>query len=1332
MPDRPTPRPPVFEPDPQKQSVRFLLFTATILSAILAAASPPDRVQISNGILEGTGKQPSGVRSFKGIPFAQPPVGNLRWKPPQPPQNWNGVRQAIQFGPRCMQHPVYGDMNFRSKGMSEDCLYLNVWTPADSDTKTGDKKTSTAGLPVLVYFYGGGFVAGDSSEPRYDGESLAKRGIVFVSMNYRLGLFGFLAHPELTKESPHHASGDYALLDQNAALQWVQKNIAAFGGDPKRLTIGGESAGSISVSAQMASPLSKDLINGAIGESGSILGTLSAVPLTQAEQQGLQFANSVGATSLARLRPMTSEQLYKATSKDAVERFRIAVDGYFLPEDPFTIFAAGKQAHVPLLVGWNSEEASWKDLLGKAVPTPENYAKAVRKLLGNRADEVLQLYPASTNAEVIQSATELASDYHIAYSTWNWFNLQVETGDTPVYRYFYAHPRPLMTPEMKGATPGRAGGVLKGEAKAPATSPPGGAEHSAEIEYALGNLSTNKVFAWTPDDYKISDLMQQYFANFVKNADPNGPGLPEWPVVKKEIPIVLMRLDVDSHAEPAKHNDRYHSFAHLMQQADLAPIARKTLAILSGTLRMPGLQQPVHVLRDRWGVAHIYAENQHDLFFAQGVVAAQDRLFQMELWKLAGEGRLAEVLGPSALARDINARALRYRGDMKAEYESYAPDTQAILAAFTDGINSYIASLTAPGGPGLPVEFQLAEFTPTPWSPEDCLNRMAAFAMTGNAFSELDHAEALSELGPEKAARLFDFDPPVALDPAPGIDLSGLSSTLLENLIGSDRRIEFPTHAREGSNNWTISGALTATGKPLLANDPHRVIGLPSLRYMVHLVAPGWDVIGAGEPGLPGVALGHNQHIAWGFTIFGLDQQDLYVEELNPENPLEYKTESGWKTMDVRQEKFLVKGAAPTEVDLKFTRHGPILWEDRTNKDSHRRALALQWVGSEPGTAGYLASLAIDRAENWDQFEAAIPRWKVPSENIVYADDAGNIGEHSAGLAPIRKWTGLLPVPGTGNYNWTGFVPASDLPHFFNPKEGFVATANHKMIPDRYPYNVGFEWSPTYRVTRISSVIESAKQSDHKLTTHDMESLQTDITSLSAREFQELLRQTPLKNDRQLAGFLQWDARLTRDSPEAVLYEVWLRQLTRAVTRLISGKQSTPFADLEPNTILRILSTPDANIFGNNPIASRDQILVNTLQSARKELENLFGPDPIKYSWGKIHTINFRHALDQQPGAKALFDLGPLPRPGDAYTVNATDMEGDSWEERVGASYREILDTSNWDQSVAVNTPGQSGQPGSKHYNDLMQMWDAGEYFPMLYSKKAIEAETQNKLTLEP
>lgn len=791
------------------------------------------------------------------------------------------------------------------------------------------------------------------------------------------------------------------------------------------------------------------------------------------------------------------------------------------------------------------------------------------------------------------------------------------------------------------------------------------------------------------------------------------------------------------------------ALAQTNPQSDLSSAAHQALAVISGKLKASGLHQPVEVLRDRWGVAHIYAQNQHDLFFAQGFVAAQDRLFQMELWKRAGQGRLAEILGPTFLSRDVNARLLRYRGDMKAEYESYSADTEAILTAFTDGINTYIASVTAPGGPGLPIEFQLAGFSPDPWHPEDCLNRMAAFSMTGNARSELEHAQAVSLMGAEKASKFFDFDPTAALDPASGADFVGLSSILLQNLIGSDQRLEFPARVPEGSNNWTISGALTYSGKPLLANDPHRVIGLPSLRYMVHLVAPGWNVAGAGEPGLPGVALGHNEHIAWGFTIFGLDQQDLYLEELNPANPLQYKTENGWQRMETRHEKFRIKKPTsaveirndvvrdPTDpssadVVLKFTRHGPVLWEDG------KRALALRWVGSEPGTAGYLASLAIDRAQNWDQFESAVARWKVPSENLVYADTAGNIGEHSAGLAPIRKWTGLLPVPGSGGFDWTGFVPVSELPHSFNPQEGFIATANHKMIPDHYPYNVGFEWASPYRITRLRSVFADAKKNNHKLTLPDMAFLQNDITSLPALEFQKLLQSTPLKDDPALRAFFGWDGELERNSPEAALYEVWLGQIRNALADRFSKGKTAPlqvlsgrFQDMPPDSVLCLLKSPEDDVFGDRPLAARDRLLSETLKSAREELSKLLGPDPAQWSWGKLHVVRFRHTLDQQPGTKDLFDLGPLSRPGDEYTVNATGT-GDSWEQISGASYRQIIDLSDWDRSRVINTPGQSGQPGSLHYSDLLPLWDAGRYFPLLYSRKAVEAETTDRLTLEP
>jgi para-nitrobenzyl esterase len=517
-----------------------LMLTASTATAGFAA----DHVKTANGVLEGTGAQSTGVRHFKGVPFAAPPTGDLRWQPPQSVKNWAGVRQATQFGPRCMQEAIFGDMNFRSNGMGEDCLYLNVWTPA----KSGSER-----LPVLVYFFGGGFRAGDGSEPRYDGESMATKGIVAVSVNYRLGVFGFMAHPELTKESPHHASGNYALLDQSAALAWVQKNIAAFGGDPRRVTIAGESAGSIAVSAQMASPLSRDLFAGAIGESGSILGALSAVPLADGEKEGEKFAAVIGAADIAALRALPAEDLLKAAGKQGAPRFSPTIDGYFLPESPLAIFAAGKQAHVPLLAGWNSEESNSRAVLGRETPTRENLEKAIARLYGADATAVAAEYLPAKDDDVLQAATELASARFIALSTWKWIHECVKTGGKPVYRYYYVRPRPAMNPEMGNATAGLAGGVVRGTGSGTPAPPAKGAVHSAEIEYAMGNLSTNKVYAWSPDDYKVSATMQAYFANFVKTGNPNGAGLPKWGAAPQQV----MRIDVDSRAETPQHEGRY-------------------------------------------------------------------------------------------------------------------------------------------------------------------------------------------------------------------------------------------------------------------------------------------------------------------------------------------------------------------------------------------------------------------------------------------------------------------------------------------------------------------------------------------------------------------------------------------------------------------------------------------------------------------------------------------------------------------------------------------------------------------------------------------------------
>ncbi len=476
-------------------------------------AMEPPRVKIAGGTLEGTVDAATGVREFKAVPYAAPPVGNLRWREPEPPAPWKGVRKADAFGPRPMQLPLYSDMMFRSPGVSEDCLTLNVWSPPKAK-----------GRPVLVYFYGGGFQAGAADEARYDGLAMAQRGVVSITVNYRLGIFGFLAHPELTQESPHHASGNYGLLDQAAALKWVRKNVAAFGGDPKRITIGGESAGSFSVSAQMASPLSKNLIAGAIGESGAMLGsTLAAFPLAEAERAGAAFGGSIDAPSLAALRAISAQELLEKSQRT---RFGLVVDGYFLPKPARTIYEAGEQAHVPLLAGWNSAESGAGSVLGNTPATPEGLATALRRLYGDDADAAIRAYAATDDAAAQRAATDLASDRFIGYGTWKWLDLHAKTGGKPVYRYFYVQPRP-------------------GE---------NGASHSAEIEYALGNLGLNPHYAWTDDDRKTSSALIQYWTNFVRSGDPNGPGLPTWPTLQKG---AVMRLGPEPVAEPDRTQARY-------------------------------------------------------------------------------------------------------------------------------------------------------------------------------------------------------------------------------------------------------------------------------------------------------------------------------------------------------------------------------------------------------------------------------------------------------------------------------------------------------------------------------------------------------------------------------------------------------------------------------------------------------------------------------------------------------------------------------------------------------------------------------------------------------
>jgi len=705
-------------------------------------------------------------------------------------------------------------------------------------------------------------------------------------------------------------------------------------------------------------------------------------------------------------------------------------------------------------------------------------------------------------------------------------------------------------------------------------------------------------------------------------------------------------------------------------------------------LPVAGLQKPVEIIRDHWGVPHIYAQNSDDLFFAQGYITARDRLFQLDLWRRIGTGKLAEVLGPTFLKRDRIARLVRYRGDWNEEWRSYSPDAKAIATAFTHGINAYIRSLNGQR----PAEFRTAGFEPGLWAPEDVAARVAGLLMTGNMLAEVNRTLDVKKLGLEGDDRLFPPEPHIPLVFPKGLDVADITRAIVKDYEAAVGAIHFP--GEQGSNNWVVDGTMTRTGKPLLANDPHRGIELPSLRKTVHLVAPGWNVIGAGEPALPGVALGHNESIAWGFTIVGIDQQDLYVEKVNPADATEYSYRGNWKKFEVDRQRIGVKGESPREVELKYTIHGPVIYED----DSRQRAFALKWVGTAAGGAGYLSALKLSRAKDWQEFRSATASYKIPSENLVYADRKGNIGWIAAGQAPMRKgWAGLFPIPGdSGDYEWSGFLPASDNPTAYNPARHFVATANHDILPPGYKHELGYAWAPPTRYNRIVEMLTSGKKFD----VDDFAHMQQDTVSLPARDFLAMLKEW--HSAKIPSELLHWDCNVSMDSKAALIYEVWIEHLHAAM--LPKGIASIRLA---PDIVLKELKArPD-----------RDAILDATLAATLA--------DRTVWKWGDLHKAYFRHPL-----GIASLNLPAHSRPGDAYTVNATG--GLHYSQTHGASYRQILDPSDWDRSVMTNVPGESGNPGDPHYGDLIEGWADGHYHPMPYSRKAVEAAAEERLTLTP
>ena len=776
----------------------------------------------------------------------------------------------------------------------------------------------------------------------------------------------------------------------------------------------------------------------------------------------------------------------------------------------------------------------------------------------------------------------------------------------------------------------------------------------------------------------------------------------------------------------------------------------------SSTLKVPGLTDTVEILVDRWGIAHIYAKNQHDLFFAQGYNSARDRLFQLEIWRRRVTGTMAEIQGYKAVDRDIGARLLRFRGDLSKEMMHYHPEGPQIIKAFVEGINAYI-NATEQHPELLPIEFRLLEITPQPWTPDIVLSRIGGLFM--NLEEELLTAQRVRSVGTAMTLAMTDFSPKDPdLSPPQGLDLDTIPTTVLkyytaaraavkfqpEDVIAEARpdtatiakldnssspSLVFSQQTSEGSNNWVISGTRTLTRHPIMANDPHRTITAPSLRYWVHLVAPGWNVIGGGEPHLPGVSIGHNQFGAWGLTIFPTDSEDLYVYETNPLDPNQYRYKGVWEDMKVLRESIPVKGQEPVTVELKYTRHGPVLAEDAT----YHKAYGLRAAWLDVGAAPYLASLRMDQAKNWEEFRAACAYSSAPSENMVWADVKGDIGWQATGTIPRRpNWDGMLPVPGDGRFEWAGILPSKELPFVANPSEGFFATANAENLPPGYPHQVSFLWEPPYRLARIRELLNARMGT----TTVDVMRWQHDELSIPARTLVPLLHELHSENPATQAALerLQsWNYALTKDSIAAGIYAAWQQRLWENYRdRRVPGSARQYFTKMALQRLTDSLTVPDT-LYGQDPLAGRDAFLLQSLEEAVQNLTSQFGPDMNRWTYGKAgyHHITIRHMLGEAVNAqyRAQLNVGPFPRGGDGFTVNNTDNNA---EQRSGASFRIIADVADWDRSLGTNTPGQAGNPSDPHYRNLAEMWAAGKYFPVFYSREKIVTVTEKKFVLQP
>jgi len=773
----------------------------------------------------------------------------------------------------------------------------------------------------------------------------------------------------------------------------------------------------------------------------------------------------------------------------------------------------------------------------------------------------------------------------------------------------------------------------------------------------------------------------------------------------------------------------------------------QSTAVKQEAWSVAGLNAPAQMVVDHWGIPHIFAASARDAFFLQGYNAGRDRLWQIDLWRKRGLGRLSASFGPSYVAQDRAARLFLYRGDMAAEWAAYAPGSREAVEAFAAGVNAYVAEVNAGKRP-LPVEFKLTASKPEAWTPEDIL-RIRSHALVSNVSSEVARAQVACTAGLHADLLRRTLSPahtpvvPAGLDPCV-VPADVLKDYLLatepvsfEALAPGGKRAEaapqvqlaeaLDAYQNEGSNNWVIAPSRTATGRPILANDPHRPVGLPSLRYIVHLNAPDLDIIGAGEPSLPGVSFGHNGQMAWGLTIFYIDQEDLYVYETKGDS---YRYKGGFEPMKVVHETIEVKGEAAREVTLKFTRHGPVL-DETPDAGKGPHAFAMRTVWNLPGASGYFGSSRMWRAKSWADFKAGQEAWGTPPLNLVFAETGGDIGWSAAGLTPSRpNWDGLLPVPGDGRYEWAGMMPESQLPALHNPPRGFVATANQMNLPADYPANrtTSYEWADRSRITRIEEVLGAQP----KATLADSMALQTDSHDALSRRTIALLKGLSSPDPsvaRALELLRSWDNDETTGSAAAAIYQVWAtNHLGKAVVAgMVPPAARTLVGSGSIEGLVNWLETPEA-------AATRDALLLASLGEAVADLKTRLGPDMATWSWGRLHHADFTPPIavlaDRQLARQ--MGTGALEIPGSAQSPRAATYRASDFSQTAGASVRLVMDVGAWDNSVAVNTPGQSGDPFNVHYRDLFPLWASGSYVPLDFSRAAVDRDAELVVTLTP